>query len=58
MIIAGEAIEEIKKDYNLTQKLESAFIKGSIASIESAINNPLVSFVLTSLRDLQRTGNF
>lgn len=57
MIIAGEAVEEIEKNPQLTQRLLSAAKAGSLAAIESMLNHPAASFVIAALEDLQESEN-
>ena len=55
MVIAGEAIEQIENNPQLTQKLLSAVKAGSLAALESMLNHPAASFVIAAIEDLKES---
>ena len=53
--IADKAIEHIKKDYNLAQRIISALEKGLIDYLKARLISPVNSFFIATLEDWQKT---
>lgn len=55
MEIAIKTIEQIESDSTLTQRILSAAKAGGVSALESFLNHPAASFVISALEDWQQT---